>query len=156
MYLDYNYPARGYLYNLHLPLLVYLYRYLICLLTSGSIFTLYDTWGIMNGCKREWKCNFPFISRKVKYNVCSGQTTHPVNVIGCLFRTTHTNVELHIICLPACLQEWNNFQFIYFFCRLWSSGCRSRYQGSIGRLKFLRRPFCIIGKSNKHTVQVLA
>ncbi|RVE53752.1 hypothetical protein evm_001644 [Chilo suppressalis] len=28
--------------------------------------------------------------------------------------------------------------------RLWSSGCRSRYQGSIGRLKFLRRPFCII------------
>ncbi|XP_028156230.1 potassium voltage-gated channel subfamily KQT member 4 isoform X4 [Ostrinia furnacalis] len=33
---------------------------------------------------------------------------------------------------------------IEFFLRLWSSGCRSRYQGSIGRLKFLRRPFCII------------
>ncbi|XP_034948582.1 potassium voltage-gated channel subfamily KQT member 5 isoform X1 [Chelonus insularis] len=31
-----------------------------------------------------------------------------------------------------------------FFCRLWSSGCRSRYQTAIGRLKFLRRPFCII------------
>ncbi|XP_015113639.1 potassium voltage-gated channel subfamily KQT member 1 isoform X2 [Diachasma alloeum] len=31
------------------------------------------------------------------------------------------------------------------FClRLWSSGCRSRYQTAIGRLKFLRRPFCII------------
>ncbi|XP_049880009.1 potassium voltage-gated channel subfamily KQT member 1 isoform X3 [Pectinophora gossypiella] len=33
---------------------------------------------------------------------------------------------------------------IEFFLRLWSSGCRSRYQGSMGRLKFLRRPFCII------------
>lgn len=28
--------------------------------------------------------------------------------------------------------------------RLWSSGCRSRYQGYLGRLKFLRRPFCVI------------
>ncbi|XP_077296321.1 potassium voltage-gated channel subfamily KQT member 1-like isoform X3 [Arctopsyche grandis] len=33
---------------------------------------------------------------------------------------------------------------IEFILRLWSSGCRSRYQGSMGRLKFLRRPFCII------------
>lgn len=32
---------------------------------------------------------------------------------------------------------------LYF--RLWSSGCRSRYQGGMGRLKFLKRPFCIIG-----------
>ena len=30
--------------------------------------------------------------------------------------------------------------------RLWSSGCRSRYQGCIGRLRFMRSPFCIIGK----------
>ncbi|GAB6019500.1 hypothetical protein CHUAL_001077 [Chamberlinius hualienensis] len=28
--------------------------------------------------------------------------------------------------------------------RMWSAGCRSRYQGLMGRLKFLRRPFCII------------
>ncbi|XP_044571387.1 potassium voltage-gated channel subfamily KQT member 1 isoform X7 [Drosophila ananassae] len=31
-----------------------------------------------------------------------------------------------------------------FGARLWSSGCRSRYQGCIGRLKFIKRPFCII------------
>lgn len=37
--------------------------------------------------------------------------------------------------------------YLYIFLtRLWSSGCRSRYQGGIGRLKFLKRPFCIIGK----------
>ncbi|XP_065370457.1 potassium voltage-gated channel subfamily KQT member 1 isoform X2 [Calliphora vicina] len=31
-----------------------------------------------------------------------------------------------------------------FFMRLWSSGCRSRYQGCVGRFKFIKRPFCII------------
>ncbi|XP_021914372.1 potassium voltage-gated channel subfamily KQT member 1 isoform X1 [Zootermopsis nevadensis] len=36
---------------------------------------------------------------------------------------------------------------IEFILRLWSSGCRSRYQGAIGRFKFLRRPFCIIDVS---------
>ncbi|XP_070501769.1 potassium voltage-gated channel subfamily KQT member 1 isoform X5 [Chironomus tepperi] len=33
---------------------------------------------------------------------------------------------------------------IEFSSRIWASGCRSRYQGGIGRLKFLKRPFCII------------
>ncbi|KAG5676912.1 hypothetical protein PVAND_006714 [Polypedilum vanderplanki] len=33
---------------------------------------------------------------------------------------------------------------IEFGLRIWASGCRSRYQGGIGRLKFLKRPFCII------------
>ncbi|XP_037945743.1 potassium voltage-gated channel subfamily KQT member 1 isoform X7 [Teleopsis dalmanni] len=31
-----------------------------------------------------------------------------------------------------------------FFLRLWSSGCRSRYQGCAGRMKFMKRPFCFI------------
>ncbi|XP_050313144.1 potassium voltage-gated channel subfamily KQT member 1 [Anthonomus grandis grandis] len=34
--------------------------------------------------------------------------------------------------------------FVELILRTWSSGCRSRYQGLIGRLKFLRRPFCVI------------
>ncbi|KAF7278832.1 hypothetical protein GWI33_007943 [Rhynchophorus ferrugineus] len=33
---------------------------------------------------------------------------------------------------------------IELMLRIWSSGCRSRYQGFIGRLKFIRRPFCVI------------
>ena len=28
--------------------------------------------------------------------------------------------------------------------RLWSSGCRSRYQGVMGRMKFIKSPFCVI------------
>ncbi|XP_035711818.1 potassium voltage-gated channel subfamily KQT member 1 isoform X2 [Folsomia candida] len=31
-----------------------------------------------------------------------------------------------------------------FALRLWAAGCRSRYIGAMGRLLFLRRPFCII------------
>ncbi len=37
-------------------------------------------------------------------------------------------------------------QVPFLASRLWSSGCRSIYQGGCGRLKFLRRPFCIIGE----------
>lgn len=30
--------------------------------------------------------------------------------------------------------------------RLWSAGCRSKYMGCMGRLRFIRKPICIIGK----------
>ena len=34
-----------------------------------------------------------------------------------------------------------------FSVRIWAAGCRSCYQGALGRLKFIRRPFCLIGES---------
>jgi len=30
--------------------------------------------------------------------------------------------------------------------RLWSAGCRSKYMGCCGRLRFIRKPICIIGE----------
>lgn len=36
---------------------------------------------------------------------------------------------------------------IEYLLRVWSAGCRSRYQGLRGRLLFARRPFCLIGAS---------
>ncbi|CAL4168294.1 unnamed protein product, partial [Meganyctiphanes norvegica] len=36
------------------------------------------------------------------------------------------------------------FLIFHFFLTLWSSGCRSRYQGFLGRMKYAKRPFCII------------
>ncbi|KAL7636538.1 UNVERIFIED_CONTAM: hypothetical protein RMT77_013313 [Armadillidium vulgare] len=33
---------------------------------------------------------------------------------------------------------------VEYILRLWSSGCRSRYQGAWGRLKYAKRPFCCI------------
>lgn len=38
---------------------------------------------------------------------------------------------------------WFALEFIF---RMWSAGCRSRYQGWVGRLRFMRSPFCAIGK----------
>ncbi len=29
--------------------------------------------------------------------------------------------------------------------RVWSAGCRSRYQTLIGRLRFMKKPFCALG-----------
>jgi hypothetical protein len=29
--------------------------------------------------------------------------------------------------------------------RVWSAGCRSRYQTVMGRLRFLKKPFCALG-----------
>ncbi|KAG9509017.1 Potassium voltage-gated channel subfamily KQT member 5, partial [Fragariocoptes setiger] len=37
-----------------------------------------------------------------------------------------------------------NWFTIEFIVRCWSSGCRSRYQGWLGRLRFIRSPFCVI------------
>ena len=34
--------------------------------------------------------------------------------------------------------------------RVWSSGCRSRYQTKMGRLRFMRKPFCVLGQSLEH------
>jgi potassium voltage-gated channel KQT-like subfamily protein len=34
-----------------------------------------------------------------------------------------------------------------FLVRIWSAGCRSRYQQLTGRLQFIRRPLCIVGES---------
>lgn len=39
-----------------------------------------------------------------------------------------------------------------FGARIWSVGCRSRYQGWIGRLRFLRSPFCVIGKIEESSI----
>lgn len=37
--------------------------------------------------------------------------------------------------------NWFTFEFIV---RTWSAGCRSRYQGLLGRLRFIKSPFCVI------------
>lgn len=35
---------------------------------------------------------------------------------------------------------------VEYLVRLWSAGCRSKYIGLVGRLRFIRKPICIIGK----------
>jgi len=38
---------------------------------------------------------------------------------------------------------------IEFAVRVWSAGYRSRYRQVSGRLRFIRRPLCIVGKSKQ-------
>lgn len=33
-----------------------------------------------------------------------------------------------------------------YFVRVWAAGCCCRYRGWQGRLRFARKPFCVIGK----------
>lgn len=46
---------------------------------------------------------------------------------------------------------WMEICLVVFFgveyiIRLWSAGCRSKYMGFCGRLRFIRKPICIIGE----------
>ena len=46
---------------------------------------------------------------------------------------------------------WMEICLVTFFTveycvRLWSAGCRSKYIGVFGRLRFIRKPICVIGK----------
>lgn len=59
----------------------------------------------------------------------------------------HLNYLFKIILMQEIVMVvWFAFEF---FFRMWSAGCRSRYQGWVGRLRFLRSPFCAIGKQSK-------
>lgn len=42
-----------------------------------------------------------------------------------------------------------------YVVRLWSAGCRSKYVGIWGRLRFARKPISIIGESCLPTLQTL-
>ncbi|KAL8557953.1 hypothetical protein ACOMHN_064185 [Nucella lapillus] len=46
-----------------------------------------------------------------------------------------------MVAMEVVMLGWVTVEFVV---RLWSAGCRSRYQGLAGRLKFLRRPLCVI------------
>ena len=47
---------------------------------------------------------------------------------------------------------------VEYVIRLWSAGCVSKYSGLLGRLRFAKKPICLIGESDfvvRHTVMLL-
>lgn len=42
-----------------------------------------------------------------------------------------------------------------YVCRIWSAGCRSRYQHMSGRIEFMRRPLCLVGGFNYECMKCL-
>jgi hypothetical protein len=44
---------------------------------------------------------------------------------------------------------------VEYILRLWSAGCRFRYQDLSGRLHFARKPLCLVGKDMERTAVLL-
>lgn len=69
-------------------------------------------------------------------------------VFLCLGLSVFSTIEVHgeeagriLFHLEIIIVVWFGLELII---RLWSAGCRSRYQGWLGRIRFIKSPFCII------------
>ncbi|RWS30818.1 potassium voltage-gated channel subfamily KQT member 5-like protein, partial [Leptotrombidium deliense] len=69
-------------------------------------------------------------------------------VFGCLVLSVFATIDQYEDMASDILLKMELIMIVWFTCefffRLWSAGCRSRYQGWIGRMRFLRSPFCVI------------
>jgi potassium voltage-gated channel KQT-like subfamily member 1 len=72
-------------------------------------------------------------------------------VLVCLIFSVLSTIEMYaefanenLFWMETCLVVFFGVEYII---RLWSAGCRSKYMGFCGRLRFIRKPICIIGES---------
>jgi hypothetical protein len=57
---------------------------------------------------------------------------------------------LIVICMHRLQELWLVFFFgTEYVVRLWAAGCRSKYLGGWGRLRFIRKPICVIGGASR-------
>jgi potassium voltage-gated channel KQT-like subfamily protein 1 len=72
-------------------------------------------------------------------------------VLVCLILSVLSTVETYTKNAGGILFFMEIFLVFFFgveYCvRLWSAGCRSKYLGFFGRLKFARKPISIIGEA---------
>lgn len=74
-------------------------------------------------------------------------------VLVCLIFSVLSTIEMYAEFANETL-FWMEICLVLFFgveyvIRLWSAGCRSKYMGFCGRLRFIRKPICIIGECRK-------
>lgn len=72
-------------------------------------------------------------------------------VLVCLIFSVLSTIEQYadfanetLFWMEICLVVFFGVEYVI---RLWSAGCRSKYMGFCGRLRFVRKPICIIGES---------
>nr|XP_046913857.1 uncharacterized protein LOC124494666 isoform X3 [Dermatophagoides farinae] len=69
-------------------------------------------------------------------------------VFACLVLTVFSTIDQYEEVASRILLKMEIVMVVWFamefMLRMWSAGCRSRYQGWMGRLRFLRSPFCVI------------
>ncbi|KAK3511066.1 hypothetical protein QTP70_030096 [Hemibagrus guttatus] len=79
---------------------------------------------------------------------CLGQNEKFVLVFGCLVLSVFSTIPEHQEMLSRALFILEFVMIIVFgmeyLVRLWSAGCCCRYRGWQGRMRFARKPFCII------------
>lgn len=85
----------------------------------------------------------------MRTNLAANKSPVPV-FIACSSAFIVFKVLSMLICACACLLQ--EFVMIVVFgleyiIRIWSAGCCCRYRGWQGRLRFARKPFCVIGRS---------
>lgn len=74
-------------------------------------------------------------------------------VLVCLIFSVLSTIEMYaefanetLFWMEICLVVFFGVEYVI---RLWSAGCRSKYMGFCGRLRFIRKPICIIGECQK-------
>jgi len=70
---------------------------------------------------------------------------------SCLLVFTRKLITAMFVCLFVCFIDPQELVVVVWFTsefvlRVWSAGCRSRYQQLVGRVQFLKRPLCIVGQ----------
>ena len=68
---------------------------------------------------------------------------------SCIYLSNEEDAKLVGIMLIICAENIQESRYkiqrsINDIARLWSAGCRSRFQGWLGRLNFMKSPFCLI------------
>ncbi|XP_061479106.1 potassium voltage-gated channel subfamily KQT member 5 isoform X1 [Rhineura floridana] len=69
-------------------------------------------------------------------------------VFGCLILSVFSTIPEHTWLATSCLFILESVMIVVFglefIMRIWSAGCCCRYRGWQGRLRFARKPFCVI------------
>ncbi len=73
-----------------------------------------------------------------------------LSVLVCLILSVLSTIDTYLDIANKILYYMEVVLVLFFgfeyVIRLWAAGCRSKYRGWIGRLKFARKPICLIGK----------
>ncbi|MEQ2207130.1 Potassium voltage-gated channel subfamily KQT member 5, partial [Xenoophorus captivus] len=73
-------------------------------------------------------------------------------VFSCLVLSVFSTIPAHQDFSSGCLLILEFVMIVVFgleyIIRIWSAGCCCRYRGWQGRLRFARKPFCVIGEFN--------
>ncbi|PWA14051.1 hypothetical protein CCH79_00015816, partial [Gambusia affinis] len=99
-----------------------------------------------------YQMNQPDNEEELRFNLVKWRLEQPVFnfilVFGCLVLSVFSTIPAHQEFSSHCLLILEFVMIVVFgleyIIRIWSAGCCCRYRGWQGRLRFARKPFCVI------------